>query len=71
MAKVGGKPILLCSKVRTVVDGNGVFPKWDAIMIGTYASPQEFAKFSSSPEYAAVHNLRGEGLADTLMIASK
>ena len=71
MAKAGGKPILLCNNVCNVIDGNGVFPEWDAIMIGTYASPQEFAKFSSSPEYAAVHHLRGEGLADTLMIASK
>jgi len=39
MAKAGGKPILLCNKVRNVVDGNGIFPEWDAVMIGTYASP--------------------------------
>jgi hypothetical protein len=25
MAKVGGRPILLCSKIRKVIDGNGVF----------------------------------------------
>jgi len=39
MAKAGGKPILLCSKVCNVVDGNGIFPHWDAVMIGTYSSP--------------------------------
>ena len=39
MAKVGGKPILLCSNIMNVIDGNGVFATWDAVMIGTYNSP--------------------------------
>ena len=42
LAPLGAKQILYSTKLKNVIDGNGIWPSWDGLVIFGYPSPQAF-----------------------------
>lgn len=72
LEQAGGKAIFrMYDHVATVVDGGGVVPDWDGIVIAEFASPSAFAAYVSSEAYRAAHKHRAAALQAMEMYACR